>query len=153
MAANLSEVFKDFVLGPEVQAATASAVQFPAGSGASACMQCHDGSAAIQVHLKPADTPMQYRGQFIVGHPVGMNYSRYAMKNPDAYTSPVALDKRVVLEEGAVTCLSCHRAKSQTPTAQHSSEFDQATNGACNVATGYTTGASQTGLCMACHTM
>jgi hypothetical protein len=95
-AANLSEFFKDFVLGTEAQAATSSAVQFPAASGAKVCMQCHDGSAAKQVHLKSTDAPMQYRGQFMVGHPVGMNYSRFARKNPETYTSPVALDRRIV---------------------------------------------------------
>lgn len=151
-AANLAETFKTFVLGPEAQAATTAAVRFPSTSRADACMQCHDGSAARQVHLKPAGTPMQYRGQLTVGHPVGMDYERYAVKNPSTYTSAAKLDKRVVLEEGAVTCLSCHRPKSQTPSVPIS-ELTQTADESCNVDSGYTTGPSQTGLCMTCHTL
>jgi len=150
-ADSLSESFKNFILGAEVQAST-MAVQLPSTSRANTCMQCHNGSAASQVHLKPAGAPVQYRGQMIVGHPIGMNYSRYAAKNPATYTRPAALDKRVVLEDGEVTCVSCHRTKPQPPATQQVAQLVPSRS-TCNVAEGYTTGMSQSRLCMACHTM
>ncbi len=151
-AGSLAESFKNFVLGAEAQASATHPVQFPPASRASTCMQCHDGTGASQVHLKPAGAPIQYRGQMITGHPVGMNYSHYAAKNPAIYTRPAALDKRVVLENGEVTCLSCHRTRSRDAADRQLTRLE-ASRAACNVAEGYTTGMTQTGLCMACHTM
>ncbi len=150
-AAGLADSFRDFVLGSEAHA-SAAPVRFPSDSASGACMQCHDGSRAGRVHLKAAGGGVQYRGQMIVGHPVGMEYRRFASRNPGVFVRPEKLDKRVVLENGDVTCLSCHRARPRASSPQTTASLGP-DRGACTADTGYTTGTTQTSLCMACHAM
>jgi hypothetical protein len=150
-AGGFAEVFKNFVLGPEAHAGTAFTVQLPENSKAGDCMRCHNGSAGSRIHMKPAGTPMQFRGHMSIDHPVGMDYGQYSRKNPSAYVRAVGLDKRILLEDGKVTCVSCHTTQKQSPNL--SGAYSLGNSGHCSVGDGYTTGASQTGLCMSCHAM
>jgi hypothetical protein len=151
-ASSFSDAFKNFVLGPEANAGTLPAVQLPATSQASKCMQCHNGSAGPQINMKHAETPMQFRGHLSINHPVGMDYNRYAYKSPATYVAPVRMDKRILFEDGKVTCVSCHRTKSEPATLSGVSQT-QASGQQCNVGIGYTTGPNRTRLCMGCHAM
>ncbi len=95
---------------------------------------------------------MQFRGHLSIDHPIGMDYDRYANKSPATYVTPTHMDKRIVLEDGKVTCVSCH----QTIVEQNAGSDDIATptgDQHCNAASGYTTGPSQVQLCMGCHAM
>lgn len=102
--------------------------------------------------MKHAGTPMQFRGHLSIDHPVGMDYNRYAYKNPDTYVVPARMDKRILFENGKVTCVSCHQIKNE-PVAQADVIHTRTASQRCNVGTGYTTGSSQTRLCMGCHNM
>ena len=151
-AGSFSDAFKNFVLGPEANAGTLPAVQLPATSQASNCMQCHNGNAGPRINMKHAGTPMQFRGHISIDHPVGMDYSRYAHKSPDTYVVPARIDNRILFEDGKVTCVSCHRTKSE-PAAVSGVSQTQSSSQQCNVGTGYNTGLSRTRLCMGCHSM
>ena len=151
-AGSFSDAFKNFVLGPEANAGTLPAVQLPATSQASNCMQCHNGNAGPRINMKHAGTPMQFRGHLSIDHPVGMDYSQYAFKSPDTYVVPARMDKRILFENGKVTCVSCHQIKNE-PVAQADVIHTQTASQRCNVGTGYTTGSNQTRLCMGCHNM
>ncbi len=151
-AGSFSDTFKNFVLGPEAHAGTLPAVQLPATSQARNCMQCHNGSAGPQIAMKHAGTPMRFRGHISIDHPVGMNYNQYAYKNPQSYVAPARMDKRIVFENGAVTCVSCHQIESE-PVARLNGTHTQTGSQQCNVGTGYTTGSNRTRLCMGCHNM
>jgi len=151
-AGGFSDTFRNFVLGPEAHAGTLPAVQLPVTSQARNCMQCHNGSAGLRVNMKPAGTPMQFRGHLSIDHPVGMDYKQYAYKRPESYVMPVRMTKRILFEDGKVTCVSCHRTESAPVTL---SGVAQTRSGSqhCNVETGYTTGPNRTQLCMGCHNM
>lgn len=151
-ASSFSEAFKHFVLGPEANAGTLPAVQLPATSQASNCMQCHNGSAGPQINMKHAGTPMRFRGALSIDHPIGMDYHRTASKRPDTYVALARMDKRILFEDGKVTCVSCHRTKSE-PAAVSGVSQTQFSSQQCNVGTGYNTGLSRTRLCMSCHAM
>jgi len=151
-AGSFSDAFKNFVLGAEANAGTLPAVQLPSTSQASNCMQCHSGNAGPRITMKHAGTPMQFRGHLSIDHPVGMDYNRYAYKNPDTYVVPARMDKRILFENGKVTCVSCHQIKNE-PVAQADVIHTRTASQRCNVGTGYTTGSSQTRLCMGCHNM
>ena len=148
-AGGFSDAFKNFVLGSEVSAGTLPAVQLPAASLSSTCMQCHNGSAGPHINMKPAGTPMQFSGTSI-DHPIGMDYDQYAYKRPESYVLPARMDGRILFEDGKVTCVSCHQTEA-TPVAL--SSIAQTDTPHCNVGAGYTTGSSRTRLCMGCHTM
>ena len=151
-AGSFSDAFKNFVLGPEANAGTLPAVQLPATSQASNCMQCHNGNAGPQINMKHAGTPMQFRGHLSIDHPVGMDYNRYAHKSPDTYVVPARMDKRILFEEGKVTCVSCHQIENE-PVAQSDGIYTQTGSQHCNVGPGYTTGSNRSRLCMGCHNM
>lgn len=151
-AGSFSDAFKDFVLGSQANAGTLPAVQLPATSEASNCMQCHNGSAGPRIAMKHSETPMQFRGHLSIDHPVGMDYNRYAHKSPDTYVLPARMDKRILFENGKVTCVSCHSTKSE-PAALPDVAQTRTGSQQCNVGTGYTTGPNRTRLCLSCHTM
>ncbi len=148
-AGGFLDAFKDFVLGSEAQAGSLT-VQLPVTSQAVDCMHCHDGTVGPQINMKHAGSPMKFRGQVSIDHPVGMDYGQYAHSNPDTYVMPARMDKRIVLEDGKVTCVSCHRTRSEPAT-----QPDQPRTAVehCNVAEGYTTGPNPSRLCMGCHAM
>jgi len=151
-AGSFSDTFKNFVLGSEASAGVLPAVQFPASSQANACMQCHNGSAGTRISMKHAGISMQFRGNMSIEHPVGMDYRQHADKNPDTYVAPAHMDKRIAFEAGKVTCITCHQTQNE-PAALPGIPQARADSQYCNVDTGFTTGPSQTRLCMSCHAM
>lgn len=142
--------FKDFILD-EGLAPTQYSAQIPANSTSAACMQCHDGSSAKNVSLKHADTAMTFTSHGSSNHPVEMNYESYARKNPASYVAVARLDSRIKLENGQVTCVSCHETRSHEVKVVMNQQSDVVEN--CSSTKLLSTGSSQTRLCMSCHAM
>jgi hypothetical protein len=122
-------------------------------------MACHDGSEGTAIALKQAESAMRYNGIHNVDHPVGMDYASYAYRYPVEYVAPEQLDRRIVLEDGQVTCLSCHETKT---TEQIEQEYLIEVNHtvsrldaeqSCSATDRLTTGTHQTTLCLSCHDM
>lgn len=162
-AANYVNSFKEFILGVDEQ--NSQIVQNPMAKlpsmGRSAkCMICHDGTKAAGVRLKHADAPMEFTGHGSVNHPVGMNYNNHVNNSPVEFVSIERLDNRIILEDGEVTCISCHALKNALSdqsdnyirTSGISTEEyvpEDCTANKKNL----TTGSNITALCLSCHAM
>jgi len=142
--------FRDFILDEGLSDSFRLAAQIPANSKSASCMQCHDGSKAKSVGLKHADTAMTFTNHGSSNHPVGMSYNNYARKNPTSYVALAQLDSRIKLENGQVTCVSCHETKSHETEVAMQSEQNIAAE-KCSSTKSLTTGSNQTRLCMSCH--
>ena len=145
--------FRDFILGDELSNAAETSIGIPSDSESARCMQCHNGNSAKAVSLKHADTAMTFTSHGSSNHPVGMSYASYARKDPASYITPARLDSRVKLENGKVTCISCHETKKATShnTEVVLSESGNTATNTCSSTKALTTGPSQTHLCMTCH--
>ncbi|WJW76612.1 hypothetical protein QVG61_05850 [Thiohalobacter sp. IOR34] len=153
MAGGFADAFRDFVLGSPAEASVLAAQdQLSRASQARHCMQCHDGSSATAITIKDADSPMQIRGHRTLDHPVGMSYARHARRNPAVYVAPGKLDPRIRLENGTVTCISCHRTRDAGHTTQVSDRSPSSANN-CTASADLTTGPEPGRLCIACHAM
>ncbi len=75
--------------------------------GSMACMSCHDGSIAAHVGgLGEAGSGR---------HPVDVDYQEAVLKHPDSYRPLGLLPSPVTLEQGKLTCTTCHAAASSEP--------------------------------------
>jgi hypothetical protein len=158
LAKGIAERFREFVLDSEY--ATPSQVltlQAPQSISSQQCMGCHDGSGGQAITLKHADSPMLYRGNHNVDHPVGMDYASYAYRYPVEYIAPERLDRRILLEHGQVTCLSCHETKTPEQMEQQNliqvNQNAAGSGGSCSATARLTTGTHRTTLCLSCHAM
>jgi predicted CXXCH cytochrome family protein len=73
-----------------------------------ACLACHDGTVAGEVHFS---TERMSRGS----HPVDVSYSRAGLEHPDTFHPQGALPGSLVLNDGRVTCATCHDGASREP--------------------------------------
>lgn len=144
--------FQDFILDEGLSNAAQHSAQIPTNSKSASCMQCHDGSNAKSVSIKHADTAMTFTSHGSSNHPVGMFYDSYARKSPASYVAPARLDSRIKLENGQVTCVSCHETKSHKAEVVALNEQKNAVEN-CSSTKTLTTGSSRTRLCMSCHAM
>jgi hypothetical protein len=144
--------FKDFILDEALPDASQSSVQLPANSQSASCMQCHDGSRAKSVSIKHADTAMAFTSHGSSNHPVGMYYASYVQRSPASYVAAARLDSRIKLENGQVTCISCHQTKSHNIEVTMLEENKPVIE-KCSSTKVLTTGSNQTHLCMSCHAM
>lgn len=163
LAAKYSDAFKEFILGVDQQGgmeALKPVAKLPDMSRSITCMECHDGSQARGVSLKHSETPMKFTGHGSVNHPVGMKYDYYAKNNPVVFVSLERLDKRIILEDGEVTCISCHALKntlsdesdnfiktSVFPREEYATSYCTANNKKLTTESNITT------LCLSCHAM
>ncbi|MCW8923169.1 MAG: hypothetical protein OQK69_06015 [Gammaproteobacteria bacterium] len=115
------------------------------------CMQCHDGSAAKEIVLKDADAPLQISGHKNVNHPVGLDYRRYANESPMTYVRIENLDARIQLENGNVTCITCHEIKQEM--LGQATDLAELPEQACASTGELTIGLGRGGLCVSCHAM
>ena len=167
LAGPLGDKFNRWLLGTSQVPVTApSTLEFELDDIAQGCMQCHNGSRAAHIALKSAGTPMQFSSDGVQSnHPVGMSYDRYASAKSHQYVPRFALDPNVVLVDGNVTCISCHRLKDSTAASvvDQSGNIIQAnwieTDGAepdpesCSASAELTVGPKEHDLCLACHNM
>jgi hypothetical protein len=159
-AKGFADRFRDFVLDSDPRVSNET-VALPGALAVTSrqCMACHDGSGGRAIAVKGAESPMRYRGNHNVDHPVGMNYAGYASRYPVEYVAPERLDHRILLEDGQVTCLSCHAIK--TPEQMQSDGLLEVSHGSaglyskadCSATDRLTTGTHRTTLCLACHAM
>lgn len=144
--------FRDFILNDQENETNLAKVQIPANSRSSTCIECHSGNHSSAITLKHANARMSFSGHGSSNHPVGMNYEQYARSNPRSFVPTHKLDPRIILEEGQVTCVSCHQTKlnlDQSITLnEQNSQFET-----CGASKELTTSSNQTGLCMSCHSI
>lgn len=129
-------------------------VELPVNSEVAVCMQCHNGSNAEAIIIKHAETAMTFTSHGNTNHPIGMFYNTYARKSPADYVAAARLDPRIKLENGQVTCVSCHETK-QTLLHKDVASLKKrnVTINACSSKKTLTTGPSRTRLCLSCHTI
>lgn len=153
-ASDFSEAFSAFVFGAAAERSASQAAKLPVGAQAEQCIACHNGSRAMHIALKRADSPLHYAGARSADHPVGMYYANYVRQNPATYVAMSNLDPRVTLENGAVTCITCHetRSKPQHRTSRNDS-VAVVSSTTCSATSRLTTGSSRSQLCMSCHAM
>lgn len=152
-AGSFAEAFEVFVVGSDAYVNNMDNL-LANSSKSQKCMQCHDGSSAKAIVLKNADSPLQMNGHRNVNHPVGLNYSRYANEMPASYVSPENLDARIHLENGNVTCVSCHESRDNNERQmQQSFTFAGVQDQACESTGKLTVESGRTSLCMSCHVM
>jgi cytochrome c peroxidase len=159
-ADSFGDKFRSWLLGSTAQAATLNGYQSEPDSITQGCIRCHDGSRAGHITVKDANAPMQFSSSGLqVNHPVGMNYDDYAATRTQSYTPSFLLDSNIILVDGKVTCVSCHRLKE----AKGSDNFIEARWDenqsvpadieSCSASGELTVGPRETDLCLACHSM
>ena len=159
-AGSLGDRFRNWLLGSEAQAATLTDTWPELDKIAQGCVQCHDGARATHITIKDAETPPQLAiSGAQVNHPVGMYYDDYATAMTGRYTPRFSLDPNIVLVNGKVTCISCHRLK-ETATSDSVAElrWDEVQPVPidaeyCSASEQLTVGPRETDLCLACHSM
>ena len=144
--------FRDFVLDEGLSNPTLRIAQIAANSQSASCMQCHDGSTAKSVGLKHADSAMTFTSHGSSNHPVGMSYDSYVRKSPASYIATARLDSRIKLENGQVSCVSCHESKTDKKEVAVVNGQETAIEN-CRSTKDLTTGSNQTQLCVSCHAM
>ncbi len=148
-AGGFADALKDFVLGREAHASIQGS-QLPITSISYQCMRCHDGSRGQAITLKSTDTALRFTGHTNSDHPVGMRYSEYARPELGSYVDPARLDNRVQLENGEVTCITCHETDVSRVTA---ASLQLPAEAACTATGNLTVGSTPTDLCLSCHVM
>ena len=148
-ATSFADALRDFVLGAEAKASVAD-VGRVLDSVARGCLQCHDGSVASHVSVKSADSPLQFDGFRNANHPVGMRYDDHYRRQPTSYRARALLDPNITLIDGMVSCVSCHRLKTDSPTRPHEQQATLAVRASCSASSDLTVAKN---LCMACHTL
>ncbi len=155
-AGSFTEKFRKFVLGPEAEAYSVNvndtSHQPLLDEQSINCMSCHNGSRGRRIAAKNADAPYQARGVKTVDHPVGMDYSKYAVKKPWGYRAKHQLSKKIHLDGDRVTCLSCHRLKEKDNGKFAGLPTDPGGDTDCEASYELTVGTTPTELCLACHT-
>lgn len=122
------------------------------------CLACHDGLVATRITTKRADTPMLFsRGSKQVVHPTGMNYDEYARARAAEFRPRAMLDWDIVLIDGVVTCVSCHRLVPEVTMAElvDAGATQQVSagieTGTCLASGDLAAGPRITDLCLSCH--
>lgn len=136
--------------------ATSQPSRDPRGDGldpwSRGCLACHDGIQASYVATRQAGTPAPYDGHRSLDHPIGMRYRDYPARDPRAYRYLLALDPSIVLVEGRVGCVSCHRIKQAPPaSALETGSLRLAEANECASSHQLAGDKRAGGLCLACH--
>ncbi len=127
----------------------------PLGQEELDCLSCHDGVTARAPFPRAVVPGKPYRSRG--SHPVGMRYDIAASRQPDRYRPRAALNPRIQLIDGKVSCVSCHevRGPSRAALAALGSDGPAAhpagrDRRACTTS-GRLTVRSGTDLCLSCH--
>jgi len=162
-SSDFGDAFKDYILGADQQSSMAvqnTVANLPSESVSSHCIACHDGNKVSGVTLKHADAPIKFTGHGSVNHPVGMKYENYARHDPAMFVAPERLDRRIMLEAGEVTCVSCHALndglidETEKYIKTNALSAEEIFPGNCSAdKNNLTTGSNITTLCLSCHAM
>ncbi|MEE8428790.1 MAG: hypothetical protein V3S33_04745 [Gammaproteobacteria bacterium] len=149
---SFAEKFKEFIFGPEAQAYPLESGATGPGDTGQGCMGCHNGVKATNITVKDAEVPMQVRGFQTVNHPVGMYYDDYAQKDPLGYKPRSSLAQEIQLVDDKVTCIACHRLRTDEPQQLALVQVDQeGRDESCTALKQLTVGSKESDLCLACH--
>jgi predicted CXXCH cytochrome family protein len=99
-----------------IEAGIASSISFTGSSNtidnlSNDCLSCHDGVMAKSFNVRVKNNPngrVMSLEDIIGGHPVGMEYEKYASVNGKEYRVEVRFSNEMVFAEGKVGCLTCH---------------------------------------------
>ena len=159
-AGSIGDRFRSWLLGSEAQASTLEDYQPELDRVAQGCVQCHDGARARHITVKEADAPLQFSSSGVqVNHPVGMRYDDFAGTRAGNYTPRFLLDSNIILLDGKVTCVSCHRLKeTEEPDNFFETHWDENRSApvdteSCSSSRELTVGPRESDLCLACHSM
>lgn len=114
------------------------------------CLQCHDGVMADDVEILLSGGEPGMGGLHLGKHPVGMKYTDYVIAAPLDYRPLESLSASILLVDGRVSCVSCHRIKQAGETLV-SSQLSAAADNLCIFSSEIKTEVGMTGLCQSCH--
>ena len=84
------------------------------------CLGCHDGTLATNILSPDLNTILgSFRGEtpknfcLAQGHPVGIDYRLAQLNSKGRLRDPSMLDPALKLEDGQVSCISCHDPNSR----------------------------------------
>ncbi|WP_456417474.1 hypothetical protein [Thiolapillus sp.] len=148
-ANSFGDSFREWVLGSNAEAASNGMEFIQLDAITRGCVSCHNGEkGASHIALKSADTPLQITGSLSVNHPVGMDYSASAHREPYSYQSGDSLDPRILLVDGKVGCISCHQLRAGELQKLASVQMNYSR---CSASGQLTVGPRETDLCLSCH--
>lgn len=154
VAGNFADSLRNFIVGSESQALPAP--ENPVDRIASDCLGCHDGSmpaSEIVRNARGAGTiasTHDFRGDD--DHPVGILYVESIRKDPGGYRPPAALNPKIRLVDGRMTCITCHQVKNEILAFNETSSSAQAMKPQCTATREITMGSLRDDkLCLACH--
>lgn len=158
-AGSFADSFRDYILAEERQMQKMVNVSVYKTGRSQKCMQCHDGSNAKATKISSNSSAGLGR-HANSNHPMGLSYANTVARQPHSYVPVGQLDTRIRLENGAVTCVSCHETKPEN-SVNHRQDHSQPQTAAlelgqtesCSSTGSLTVGTNQTGLCMSCHAM
>ena len=149
-AEGLGKKLKGWLLGAEAQAAMINNDRGTLPDTARSCLQCHDGTRAVDVAATmPGFSRRSARFGTSESHPVGMHYDEYVTRAPRQLRPRQALNPDIVLDNGRVSCISCHRLREPlTPT---STAIERVVEQECMASPELTIEREEGDLCLACH--
>ncbi len=85
------------------------------------CLSCHDGAIGRDVfsyflfekgyeQMNGGSKRSAVNRTINHDHPVGVDYYSAYLRDPRHYVAPEMLNSEILLQDGKVTCVSCHRA-------------------------------------------
>ena len=86
----------------------------PGKTTSASCMGCHDGTIGPAATNSFPDTLEGFPNAGHGGsHPVERDYAFSALRRPGSLTPLLALPRELVLNDGQITCVTCHHPKSK----------------------------------------
>jgi hypothetical protein len=118
------------------------------------CISCHDGAIGSDVSVESVSSKRGAGMSAIAkDHPVGMNYNESYTRKMGGLVSQQSLPAEIVLVNGQVTCLSCHKIKESVRRFVDSNNGSMQSSVGCTSSKEITVARWQHNLCVSCHNM
>lgn len=89
---------------------------WPGRTPTSSCMGCHDGTIGPVANVIFPSTMEGFASEphdpGNGAHPVNLDYQASALRRPGSFTPIAALPREVMLQDGKITCTTCHHPDS-----------------------------------------
>ena len=116
------------------------------------CIACHDGSIGSDVTVSSmSDRKSRGWDAGMSDHPVGMDYMSSYMKSRGGLFAPQSLPAEVILVDGKVTCLSCHKLKDRVLQRAKGEGGGWGSSATCTSSKETTVASGGSRLCISCH--